>query len=81
MSKTSDGVHCHASWFARNLEVEVNECGTLSMLEAAWTPMVFGTRHGIFIKGIVKDVGISEEAMPWFCINPGDINQSASKLG
>lgn len=42
--------------------------------------MVFGVRHGFFIKGIPKEIEISEGAIPWICDNGGAI-QSALKIG
>ena len=53
---------------------------TLSSSEAEWTAMVYGVRHAIFINGILREVGIAEQGIPWFCDNRGAI-QAASKVG
>ena len=42
--------------------------------------MVYGVRHAIFINGILQEVGIAEQGIPWFCDNCGAI-QAASKVG
>lgn len=52
---------------------------TVSPLEAEWTPMVLGIKHGLFMQEILKGIGISEGAIPWFCGNRGSI-QSVSKI-
>ena len=42
--------------------------------------MVAGIRHGLFLNGILVELGFPETRMPWFCNNRGAI-QSASKVG
>ena len=42
--------------------------------------MVYGVRHAIFISGILQEVGIAEQGIPWFCDNRGAI-QADSKVG
>ena len=53
---------------------------SLSTLESEWTAMVAGIRHGLFLNGILIELGFPEARMPWFCDNRGAI-QSASKVG
>lgn len=42
--------------------------------------MVFGMRHGQFIKGILREIEISEGAIPWFCDNHRGTIRWASKI-
>jgi len=61
-------------------KLKLQQSVSLSTLESEWAAMVTGIRHGLFLSGILVELGFPKAKMPWFCDNRGAI-QSASKVG
>ncbi|CAN0438341.1 unnamed protein product [Discosporangium mesarthrocarpum] len=49
---------------------------SLSSSEAEWTAMAHGMRHCIYIRGILGELGLVQDATPWYCDNRGAIQAS-----
>ncbi|CAN0479850.1 unnamed protein product, partial [Discosporangium mesarthrocarpum] len=51
--------------------------GSLSSSEGEWTAMAHGMRHCIYIRGILGELGLVQDATPWYCDNRGAIQASS----
>lgn len=48
-------------------EVDVTELGFSFNFGSREDMNTSDTRHGLFVKGVLREIGISKEAIPWFC--------------